>query len=193
MVDDADVTAYGTQIAAAIQELNLTHLKTFTLDDVFSGLSYEQMREQLVTLHGRPVDEIRESVKSDRVAKSLFNGIQRFIFEDQMVIGETGSQNQVEKRAQQIAYQVMQRSTAWSDLIGRHFPRALELSIHPQDKSSDKLGIKLVRSGDPWRTPWHSVALFDGRNYMLVQRKAAEALGAQPRMFQEKYAYYTLV
>ncbi len=69
---------------------------------------------------------------------------------------------------------MIQRSNAWSNLIARRFPDALRLSIHPQPRVSEKIGVSLVRCANPWATPWHSVVLVDRDGYRLVKRSEAE-------------------
>jgi L-tyrosine isonitrile synthase len=73
---------------------------------------------------------------------------------------------------------VIQRSNAWSNLIARRFPAALRLSIHPQPRISEKIGISLVPCANSWGTPWHTVVLANRDGYRLVKRAKAEEQNA---------------
>lgn len=190
LVKDDDVTAYGKEIQSMIETFEFENLKTFNLEDVFTQHSFDEMRDELVEEYGESIEQIREDVRRDEKERLLFCGIHRFILEDQKVIGENISKNQLSKRSKKVAYEVIQRSHAWSGLVEKVFPQAVRLSIHPQDRSSRKLGVRLVQSSDQWRTPWHSVALFDGHNYQLVKRKTAIELGAKEVCGKEGYSYY---
>src|SRR4051812_217553 len=88
------------------------------------------------------------------------------------------SRNEVRNQSKRIAYRVIQRSDAWSRLIAQRFPGALRLSIHPQPRVTDKIGIYLVPTSNPWGTPWHTVVLEDRDGYRLVKRAAAEGQDA---------------
>ena len=148
------------------------------------------MRELLVEKFASTIEDIRRDVKSCEKERIMFNGIHRFILEDQKVIGPQISKNQLSIRSKQIAYKVIQRSHAWSQLVEDVFPSAVRLSIHPQVKSSQKLGICLVPSVNQWRTPWHSVALYDGRQFCLVKKAEALEMGATPKRLNGTYSYY---
>jgi pyoverdine/dityrosine biosynthesis protein Dit1 len=70
---------------------------------------------------------------------------------------------------------VIQRSNAWSRLLELQFSEALRLSIHPQPRVSNKIGVFLVAPSDVWRTPWHAVAVRRGGEVVLMPRSEAEA------------------
>lgn len=178
-VSDEEINNYQKEIENIIKKFNYTHLKTFNLEDVYPDATFDEMRNILDENFSQPVSEIRENVKNDENAKRLFNGIHRFIFEDQLVLNKDSSKNSIRKNSKKIAYQVIQRSNAWSGVVEKHFPEAIRLSIHPHEIKSGKLGIQLVNCVDRWGTPWHNVALFDGINYNLVKRKDAIACGAK--------------
>ena len=109
----------------------------------------------------------------------LFNGIQRFLFEDRAVIDAGKSRTQIREECKDRTYEVIRRSDAWGRLVADCFPAALRFSIHPQPPHSEKIGILLGESADVWLTPWHGVALRQGGRFRLIKRKDAEALGAR--------------
>jgi len=191
-VEDGQVENYAQRIRDIIDEEGLERLHTFHLEDVFPGISYDEMRARLTREFAEPTETIREKVKTTDEYRLLFNGIHRFLFEDRLVLSPEKSRNQVREESKSVAYDVIQRSQAWSRLVEEYFPAAVRLSIHPQVKGSAKIPVQLVPSPDPWATPWHNVALFDGRGYRLVKRKVAEAMGARLTLAEGKYAFFQM-
>lgn len=185
-IRDEDLTAYQKEIARMIQELGLTHLSTFGLDSIYSEGDFTLLRQDLMHRYGRPREEFRAKVKrggqesatrEDRDAHRLYCGTTRFLVEDASFPGQTKSKNALQKECRAKSYEVMRRSSAWTDLIAEHFPEAVRLSIHPQACGSKKLGIQLLGANN-WITPWHGVAVDIGSNYILMKRSQAEELGA---------------
>jgi pyoverdine/dityrosine biosynthesis protein Dit1 len=192
-VADAAVDEYASQIRRIIEENHFTHLTTFCLEDVVDGASsFTAMREWLTERYASPIEELRRRIRTDEESRSMFNGIHRFLLEDQLALHPELSKNKLRSRAKQLSYGVIQRSNAWSALLEETFPSAVRLSIHPQLGSSKKLGIRLLPSTDIWRTPWHSVPLYDGTDYRLVSRRQAEELGGVVVHMQDKYPCYVL-
>jgi len=190
LVEDALVESYSESIRAIIKAEGFDRLKTFHLEDVFPGLTFDQMRARLVGEYAETIDEIHEKVKTTEEYRLLFNGIHRFLFEDRLVLFPDKSRNRVREESKTLAYEVIQRSQAWSRLVEEKFPSATRLSIHPQVKGSNKIPVQLVPSPDPWATPWHNVALQDENGYRLVKRHVAVALGAKLELANGKYPFF---
>ncbi|STX27869.1 pyoverdine biosynthesis protein PvcA [Legionella beliardensis] len=191
LVDDEDVDIYQQGIQAIITHNQLTHLSTFSLDDIYPHQDYERMREQLINQFGESVLSIKKRIQLDEMLLYQFNGIHRFITEDQLYLRTSMSKNQVRKEAKQIAYDVLRRSNAWSNLLAMNFPQAIRLSIHPQPCGSEKLGIQFLPAANCWATPWHNVLLKNRQCWQLVKRIEAERLGAtlkQDHYVLEDYA-----
>lgn len=176
-VSDPDVSQYRTELEAVIAETGTESLELFGLDDVLEGRSFEQARQALERAYAMADDEVRARVV-DGHWHTLFNGIHRFLFEDQVALRPGTARNRVRKECKDLAYRVIRRSDAWSRLVAERFPEALRLSIHPQPCHSEKIGFHLVRTRDNWLTPWHGVVLDDGDNLTLVKRSDAERLNA---------------
>src|SRR5690606_32250340 len=102
------------------------------------------------------------------------------------------SKNRLHKQSKEIAYQVIQRSRAWDNLLAHVFSQTLRLSIHPYPLTHHKFGIELVRAQDRWATPWHNVVLKIKDSYQLVKRIEALRQGAKLKMFAGEYAYYEI-
>ncbi|WP_432903636.1 L-tyrosine/L-tryptophan isonitrile synthase family protein [Micromonospora matsumotoense] len=177
-VDDQDVTAYRAELELLLRAIGSDSINTYGLENAFQSTDYTEQREQLTNRYARPVEEIRERALQDPAARSIFGGIHRFLFEDQLAVSEGRSRNTVREEAKLRAYRVVQRSDAWSALVEAFFPEALRLSIHPQAAHSQKIGIHMMRTRDNWLTPWHGVALDEGDGVRLVKREEAERLGA---------------
>jgi len=192
-VSDEAVSAYGDAIRAIIADEGLTHLTTYDLDDLFPGLKdHDVTRRLLVEKYAEAVEVVRERAASDSDARRMYNGIHRFLFEDLVVLNPGMSRTKVRDWAGALAYLVIQRSNAWSNLVLEQFPEAVRLSIHPQPMHSRKIGVQMVSSANIWRTPWHASVLFDGKEYTLVRRVDAEAMGAVLERENGRYAFFVM-
>lgn len=191
-VSDGSVDVYGREIREIIDGHGLKNLATFSLDDVFSAHNYDFMRARLVAEFAETLESLQSRVKTDFEAKALFNGIHRFMFEDQLALYPEATRNSSREKAKHLAYEVIRRSNAWSKLVERKFPEALRLSIHPQSVRSTKIGIRLLPSNDLWRTPWHSVTVFDGKDFYLSPREQVESQGGILTYAEDKYPFYVL-
>lgn len=185
LVSEEEVNIYQQGIKTIIANHQLTYLKTFSLDDVYPNQDYLLMREQLMLTYGETRELLKQRLAYDEKLRYQFNGIHRFIVEDQLVIKPQQSKNQVRAAAKNITYDVVRRSNAWSRLLAQYFPQALRLSIHPQPCGSDKLGIQFLPAKNRWATPWHNVLLKNADGWQLIKRIDAERLGA--RFNQDHY------
>ncbi len=187
-MSDDDVTAYREELTRMIVDLGLTSISTFNLEELYSGLSFDQMRARLMEEYAAPLDVLQASVSrgsknpnssdTDKEAHRLYCGITRFLFEDAIFPGQKQSRTAIQKNSRRRAYEVIQKSSAWSALIEIRFPEAIRLSIHPQACGAKKLGIRLIEP-DHWQTPWHGVAVDLGGRFVLLKRAQAESLGAK--------------
>jgi pyoverdine/dityrosine biosynthesis protein Dit1 len=179
MVKDEEVDLYQQGIKEIINAQRLNMLSTFSLDEVYPKKCYELMREQLITDYGEELPNLKKRLLDSDDDLYQFNGVHRFVFEDQLALKSTLSRNKVRQMAKETAYQVVRRSNAWSRLLANQFPEAIRLSIHPQPCGSEKLGIQFIPTTNPWATPWHNVLLKQGDTWRLMKRIEAEKLGAR--------------
>jgi pyoverdine/dityrosine biosynthesis protein Dit1/AcrR family transcriptional regulator len=194
-VSDADVTAYNAAIVDLLKRLGTTMIDVFDMDEVLSvrgpssvvtgatddgqlTTDYSSLRERLCQQYAERLDALKERVRNFEQHQQLYNGIHRFLFEDQVVLQPDKSRTQVRNECKELAYHVVQRSNAWSRLIAECFPHALRLSIHPQDPHAEKIGILLTEAEDNWLTPWHGVVVLDASRFKLMRRQRAAELGA---------------
>lgn len=177
-VPDEEVTAYHEELESIIGELGGQSLRVYSLRDAFGGADYERLRDQLVAEHATPIDELHDRVRTDPAWRHLFDGMHRFMVEDQTVLRPEASRSSVRRDCKHLALQVIQRSNAWSEVVAETFPAAVRLSIHPQPHHSAKIGVHMLRTRDAWLTPWHGTVLDDGQRLTLVKRAEAERLDA---------------
>lgn len=187
-MDEANVSAYQQEISRMIEELGLSSkISTFNLDDLFGSQTFTQMREHLMSSHGKSLEELQAKVRrgakpcDDREseeANRMYCGITRFLVEDAARPDQSLSKTAIQKDCKARAYEVIRRSNAWSGLVEEQFPQAVRLSIHPQACGATKLGIRLL-DAESWMTPWHGVAVKVGERFVLLKRSQAEAMGAK--------------
>lgn len=184
---ESDVSSYQRELDRLIEEMSLSDLTTFNLDDFYGELSFTQMRDELMKRYGNSLDFLKHKVRNgtnpsatpeEQEAQRMYCGITRFLFEDSLYLGQTKSRTTIQKESRSKAYEVIRRSNAWSELIAERFPEAVRLSIHPQACGSKKLGIRLI-GNESWMTPWHGVAVETKSGPVLLKRSDAEALGAE--------------
>lgn len=176
---EEDVSAYHAELRRMMARLPGRSFDTFDLEDVYPGIPFDEMRARLIERHGTPIEELRNEVLGGGEPQRLYCGITRFLVEDATRPGSTMSRTALQKECRRRAYEVVQRSKAWGDLLACCFPDAVRLSIHPQSCGSEKLGIGFVEATGPWLTPWHAVAVNVGGRFVLQKRAEAEAMGAR--------------
>ncbi len=192
-VPDETVTDYGIAIKNLIASLGLSHIDSFNMSDIFDGSNDSERREHLVNHYADSPEEIQARVQAHEHQRKLFNGIHRFLFEDTCGVTPEISRTQIRRETKERAYSVVARSEAWGRLLSECFPLGLRLSIHPQPRQSDKIGILLGPANDVWLTPWHGVALETKEGFRLLPRHEAEALGARIVFHNGQPSYFSLL
>lgn len=176
-IPDADVYQYTEAIKAYYAANFPQHFEFFDIKDVYGPLHHlDAMREELMILWGESLTQLTAKTKNCEATKAMYQGITRFMYEDFCGLSEFSkySKTQVQKQAKQVAIRVIQRSNAWSALLAEQFPHSLRLSIHPQFRVSEKIGIQMADSDDNWRTPWHSVAVREDQQIRLKKRSTID-------------------
>lgn len=186
-MNEEDVTAYRNRLDQMIEELGLTNISTFALDELCYGIDTAAARKTLMQQYGQSLESLRERVRrggaegqhsEDEEAHRMYCGITRFLVEDAMHPGQTKSRSSIQKDCRVRAYEVIRRSNAWSELIADQFPGAVRMSIHPQTCGAAKIGIQLLGT-ESWLTPWHGVAVDTGKDFILMKRSEADKLAAR--------------
>lgn len=173
-VSDADVEAYTDAIQRYADRHYAGEFVLFDLKDAYPYLSsLDAMREELMVEHGQPLRVLQQRFASEEHMLLMYCGIHRFLSEDYSGLASFAgmSMSAIKKVAKPASQRVIQRSEAWSALLHARYPHCLRLSIHPQLAVSTKIGIRLVPSGDLWRTPWHSVAI-ECRGVVTLERRS---------------------
>jgi pyoverdine/dityrosine biosynthesis protein Dit1/AcrR family transcriptional regulator len=187
-----DVTSYAAELKLMLERIGNESLDFFSMEDLFDVEDHAAMRDKLLLHYSDTLESIKERAHTFDHHRTLFNGIQRFLFEDRLVLDTDKSRNQIRNECKDLAYSVIQRSDSWSRLLSDCFPTALRLSIHPQSPHSDKIGILLGEAKDAWLTPWHGVALKQQGKFILTHRRDAEALGARVVERDGRPSYFEL-
>lgn len=177
-IPDDQVSAYRAELQHLIRSTGGGSIDVYSLADAFGARGFDEMRTLLNVHYGSPIEGIRERVRTDPGARALFNGIHRFIVEDNSALRPELSRTRLRTECKDIAYQVIQRSNAWGALVAEVFPRSLRLSIHPQPSHGEKIGFHLLPTRDSWLTPWHGVVIDDGEHLTLAKRSQAEDMNA---------------
>ncbi|MGH3718657.1 MAG: L-tyrosine/L-tryptophan isonitrile synthase family protein [Pseudonocardiaceae bacterium] len=171
-------SAYQRELEHIRVSSGCDRIEFFSLEDAFGGINFDHMREELISRYSEPVSVVRERVITDPEARRIFNGVHRFLLEDQAMLQPDASRNSLRQQCKDRAYELVRRSNAWSRLVSETFPDAVRLSIHPQPCHSEKIGFHLIRTANNWLTPWHGVAVEVADGVVLVKRWEAEKLRA---------------
>ncbi|WP_177242853.1 isocyanide synthase family protein [Amycolatopsis marina] len=192
-IPDEDITIYRRELQVMIDSLPQRRIRLIALDDFpgFARRSHDQARARLAEAYAEDLDTLRERVRAG-IDVALYRAITRFLFEDRNTATYQGSRSALQRTARARAYQMLQRSKAWGDLLVERYPGAVRLSIHPQPCGAPKLGIHLTETRDNWLTPWHSVAVDLGDRFVLMKRAEAEAAGAELVSLGERPSHFTM-
>lgn len=175
-VPDEHIDAYSDALRAMIAEEGMRRISTFDLRDVLGDLPHDEKRARIHDKYAPTVEQLRAEVRYDEDTLRLYRGITRFLFDD--TADFEGTRSALQRECRRRAYGVIQRSRAWSTLIAEYHPRTVRLSIHPQRRGSEKLGIRLLSAPDAWTTPWHSsVVHYPDGSWELMRRADAEKIG----------------
>ena len=194
-IPDQDVTAYNEALRELARDMQLAHIDFFDLDDVYPSLTdHTALREDLMVLYGEALGPLQERCRSQPEATAMYRGITKFLFEDFCGLQEFSnlSRTMIQGLARTAAYRVIQRSNAWSRLLADRFSNSVRLSIHPQFRVSEKIGISLIDAADCWATPWHSVVLKRGNRVSLLPRAEAEQMDAALIFKKGRPSYFQL-
>jgi pyoverdine/dityrosine biosynthesis protein Dit1/AcrR family transcriptional regulator len=192
-VSDYDVSEYVAGIAEMIERHGIKHIDIINLEDIGSGNNFDEMRTNLINDYAEDLESLRSNVKHKPEMQGFFNGIHRFITEDRLAIEKDKSKTRIKQESKLIALKVIQHSNAWTRLLGRVYPEAIRLSIHPYPVHSRKIGIQLTKAEDNWLTPWHGAIALQENGYMLMKRSKAEEMGALLVHNEGQPYYYSLI
>lgn len=114
----------------------------------------EVCREILMSGCSTDPEILRSMIDANDAAKiALYRGFSKFMFEDLAEQTATLSLGNKARRklASKVAFEMIKRNEAYSNLVGLVFPYHLRLSIHAHNNSGPKFGIRLL-SYDKVRT-----------------------------------------
>lgn len=189
-VSDMSIDRYNQGIRSIIQDYSLGRIEIFSMDDLFPENTPDELRLHLLEHFAKTIPAVKDLVAHNPTYKNLFNGIHRFLYEDEIVLNTSETKSSISKQAKKRTYELIRRSDAWSLLLDKYFKDELRLSIHPYPLGHEKFGIKLVPSSSNWATPWHNVVVKMKNSFELMHFKEARKLGAILKMEKDKYAYF---
>ncbi|WP_168415219.1 L-tyrosine/L-tryptophan isonitrile synthase family protein [Erwinia amylovora] len=193
---DEKISAYQAGIRQLIADQRANRLDLFNLEDFqpFADCagSFDEIRQRLIDEFAHPVEAIKRQLMTEEGGRRLYCAITRFLYEDGLMPGYSGSKSKLQQDSRQRAIRVIKRSQAWGALLAHHFPQAIRLSIHPQPAHSQKIGIHMIPTKDSWLTPWHGVAVEEEGKFMLMKRSEAESLGAHIVMRDNQQSHYQI-
>ena len=190
-VSDKVIDDYSFGIKEIIEFYKLENLSLFRIDDVYSEFSPERMRDFIIEKYAKDLESVREKVLTNENYQRLFNGMHRFLIEDEIpLLGD--SKNAITKRTKAKTYELIRRSEAWTAFIDDYFTDTLRLSIHPHSLRHEKFGISLVPSSSKWATPWHNVVVKLKDRFELMHKAEALKLNAVLKKEADKYAYFEI-
>lgn len=159
----------------------------------------ELSRQMMARASGTDATALRARIDaSDRGALQLYRGFSRFMAEDLACNRYTRQLSRAELKwlASRVAFEMMLRNDAYSNLVKLFFPNHVGLSIHAHDKAGPKFGIRLfgrdvravnrlslvcaeMRSVDQLHvpTPWHNcIATVAGTTIIAKAKVVRDAL-----------------
>ncbi|KAL2260199.1 hypothetical protein VTK26DRAFT_5873 [Humicola hyalothermophila] len=167
----------------------------------------ELCRRILMAGCGPKRSAVRAKIESrDGTITALYRGFSRFMLEDleHLPHAQMMSKSQQKKLSAKVAFEMILRNQAYSNLVEMLFPNHIRLSIHAHNNAGPKFGIHLF---DPTRvravrtlsprgelmasldllhipTPWHNsvVQLADSGVILVTKAKLARAALATGRM-----------
>ncbi|KAM3448332.1 hypothetical protein MY3296_007866 [Beauveria thailandica] len=165
------------------------HLPTNTTDIA------DTCRRVLMLGFGPDQSQLRTELDShDAGMTALYRGFSKFMLEDLVRNKYTKhlSRTQVRKVAARVAFEMIHRNQAYSNLVEAVFPRHIRLSIHAHDNSGPKFGVNLLGrnakatntlplvlehqdGGDILHvpTPWHNcVVQIEGHSSVIVTKSS---------------------
>src|SRR5690606_306323 len=83
-VSDETINNYQIGIENIIKEFNFNHIELFSLDDLYPDLKKDKLREVLLERFGKDIDEVKSLVCANEEYNRLFNGLHRFLIEDEL-------------------------------------------------------------------------------------------------------------
>lgn len=155
---------------AQVEWLNLKNFYT-------SGLSLQTLREKVIFDHGITEEVLQQRILLDPDVNALYKGMIRFLTLD-LAIENFTSNNQLQKKAKQVAREMMYRNEAYSKLVTSEFKDSIRLSMHPSQNNGAKYSFQLIPSPKAWTSPWHcALAIDKDGQFETIHKKDAIAAG----------------
>lgn len=191
----AAATRFHPQLIEEMEIEHFTGSKICAMSDV----------SRAILMKGCDTDDgrLRKQISIDGHPRlNLYRGFSRFMMEDlsRLPNFEKASKKSFKKVVSKIAFNMIKRNDAYSNLVELIFPHHMRLSIHAHTNSGPKFGIKVISpeqclivkslsDGEEPKfedllhipTPWHNcVAQLDNEQFILTKSKVVkEALESE--------------
>lgn len=157
--------------------------------------------DESVSRYGKALDQQIERLELSSLERfsldDLYDGVDFDTARDQLLSQYGENQEILKARYPDLLpelvpdWALLQRSQAWSRLLGLCFPQALRLSPQPENQHGDTIGISLMPGAEI--QPWQGVILADSQAEQLTTLSAAIAKGARPIRRNRRPSHYSLV
>ena len=170
-ITDSDTWDYSVALMNMAKAKNFHHIKLVRVMDFLGLISSEDLtketylstvslcRQELSSQFGKPLETIREMIKTDEDTLLTYRGFIRFLETDlkfSPICAAATSGTQYRKIVKEIAMKMMMRAESFTKIILATCPNYVRLSIHPSS-GAVKLSIPLIvqQTGKFPKTPWH--------------------------------------
>lgn len=169
-------------IASSLADINVDHYLNTKLDD-----ATELNRKIMMLGCDDNADTLRDEIKTPLHPRLfLYRGFNKFMYEDLVntTMAKSMSRKKFKKMVSSVAFEMILRNDAYSNLVELVFPFHLRLSIHAHHNAGPKYGIRLLddsiccsynhNSEEEDRllhipTPWHNAVFkISDREKMIV-------------------------
>lgn len=193
--NDQTITHYRTALEKMIAA-HSSHIRIFSLDElgIYNGRDVPSYLEN----YSPDIKLISNKIVDDPCQKLVYTDMKYFRNEELKSAPTSRylSKNAIKRAAANFTLNQIRRGHAWGNIIEKHFPDSIRLSVHSHFNTS-KLGISLTKnilpnyySLDP--TPWHNCALLTDRGKSVIFIKYSEGLEAGAKVLYKEDQKYAL-
>lgn len=137
-----EIFEFSKELPAMVEHVDLGHFLGTEIDPVS-----EVCRKILMSSCDTDNGKLREDIKTPGHARLyLFRGFSKFMTEDLQFHPKAGkmTRKKFKKIVSQVAYEMIKRNDAYSNLVELMFPFHLRFSIHAHNNAGPKFGISLL-------------------------------------------------
>ena len=135
---------------------------------------YELMGERKLEIaykkfYEKYVENTNDNIYNIYLSKEIL--FTKYEFYDKIISTDSMSKNQLQMKSKQIAMSSLEIKKGINKMIKNLFPDSIRLSVHYQDSSSEKMGLKLLPNAINNGTPWFYVAYRTSTEKIILGKK----------------------